>query len=361
MSFKKYEYGSASNMLLPKGCKYCVTGAKMVLFITGICKTGCFYCPISPEKKDKDVIFANERRITNLEEILEEAEMMDAEGTGITGGDPLTAMDRTIEAIKTLKEHFGRGHHIHLYTSSIDMKKAVELKNAGLDEIRFHPPMEQWDSFDVGILSKIVSIKGLDVGIEIPAIPGMEKELEQLIVAVVNAGVKFVNINEFEFSESNWNMMEDCGYEIKDELSSSILGSEEIAIGIMKKYKKYPIHFCSSSFKDGVQLRNRLLRRAKHIAKKYDLITEDGTLIKGIVYADDLDSAMIVLTKEHKVPSSLLHADRERNRIEIASWILERIADSLPYRCYVVEEYSTSDRMEVERTPLGKKQDQVVL
>jgi len=361
MSFKKYEYGSASNMLLPQGCKYCVTGSKMVLFITGICRTGCFYCPVSPEKKDKDVIFANERRITNLEEMLEEAEMMDACGTGITGGDPLTAVDRTIEAIKMLKGHFGKGHHIHLYTSSIDLDKVKKLRNAGLDEIRFHPPTEQWGSFDTSILSEIVSIKGLDVGIEVPAIPGMEEELERLVISVVNAGVKFVNINEFEFSESNWNMMEGRGYEIRDELSSSILGSEEIAIGIMKKHRRYPIHFCSSSFKDGVQLRNRLLRRAKHIAKKYDIITEDGTLIKGIVYADDLDSAVNTLTKEYGVPSSLLYADMDRNRIEIASWVLERIADRLPYKCYIVEEYSTSDRMEVERTPLGKKQDQMVL
>jgi Uncharacterized conserved protein related to pyruvate formate-lyase activating enzyme len=342
-------------MPLPKGCLHCKEGAKIVLVITGICDTGCFYCPISPGKKDKDVIFANERRVSNLSEILEEAEAMDALGTGITGGDPLMVMDRTVEAIKMLKDHFGRDHHIHLYTSSIDAEKARILAEAGLDEIRFHPPLREWEDFDNTELTKVISIRTLDVGIEVPAIPGHEKGLEHLILSAVDAGVDFVNINEFEFSESNWNMMEERGYVIKDELSSSISGSEEIAKNLMKRYRKYPIHFCSSTFKDGVQLRNRLLRRANNIAKDYEVITEDGTLIKGIIYTDDHEGTMRYLAEKFQVPPSLMGADPERGRVDIAPWILEEISKELQFKCYIIEEYSTSDRMEVERTPLNKR------
>ncbi len=61
---KRYEYGSASNCPLPEGCKHCINGSKMVLLITGRCGTDCFYCPISPEKKGKDVMYANERKIS---------------------------------------------------------------------------------------------------------------------------------------------------------------------------------------------------------------------------------------------------------------------------------------------------------
>ncbi len=327
----------------------------MVLLITGICGTDCFYCPISPEKKGKDVIYANERRITQLREALEEAESMDATGTGITGGDPLIMMDRTVEAIRMLKEHFGKEHHIHLYTSMVDPEKALALYEAGLDEIRFHPPMSQWESFDTDGLRSIIEGTGMDVGLEVPAISGYEKELEGLVLSVNDAGIGFININEFEFSESNWNMMEDRGFRIKDELSSAIHGSEEMALDLMIKYPDIPIHFCSSTFKDGVQLRNRLIRRANVTAKEYEVITEDGTILKGVVYADDLDDMHSLLMSKYRVPSHLIWINRDLGRVEIAPWVLERISKKLCSPCYIVEEYPTSDRMEVERIPLKSK------
>jgi len=324
----------------------------MVLFITGRCGTDCFYCPISPEKKGNDVMFANERRISELREMLDEAVSMDATGTGITGGDPLVVMERTVSAIRMLKEHFGPGHHIHLYTSMIDLKKSKELCENGLDEIRFHPSMSKWETMDFEVISGIISETSLDVGIEVPAIPGNEVILERLIVSASEAGVKFININEFEFSESNWNMMEEMGYRVKDDLSSAVAGSEEMVTELMRKYPKYPIHFCSSAFKDGVQLRKRLIRRANVIAKEHDVVTDDGTIIKGIVYADDLDEAMAAILKL-KVPKDLVFIDEDRKRIEVASWKLRKISKKLPYRSYIIEEYPTFDRMEVERMPLN--------
>jgi len=326
----------------------------MVLFISGRCGTDCFYCPISPEKKGKDVMFANERRISELSEMLEEAISMDAAGTGITGGDPLISMERTVSAIKMLKERFGQGHHIHLYTSAVDLKKAKELCDAGLDEIRFHPPMSQWETMDMNEISRVIRETTLDVGMEVPAIPGNEKGLERLVISAAEAGVNFININEFEFSESNWNMMEEMGYKVKDDLSSAVAGSEEMALDLMEKYPGYPIHFCSSSFKDGVQLRRRLIRRANVIAKKHDIVTDDGTIIKGVVYADDLDEAFAALSGL-RVPKDLMLIDADRKRIEVASWKLMKVSKKLPYKSYIVEEYPTFDRMEVERTPLDRK------
>ena len=326
----------------------------MVLFITGRCSTDCFYCPISPKKKGKDVMFANERMISDLSEMLEEAVSMDATGTGITGGDPLISMERTVSAIKMLKERFGPSHHIHLYTSAVDAAKAKELCAAGLDEIRFHPPMDQWGAMDFGEISEIISETSLDVGLEVPAIPGNEDGLERLVILASEAGVSFININEFEFSESNWNMMEEMRYTVKDDLSSAVAGSEEMAAHLMKKYPRCPIHFCSSAFKDGVQLRKRLIRRANVIAKKHDIVTDDGTIIKGIVCADDLNEAAAALS-EIKVPKELMLIDEERKRIEVAPWKLRKISKKLPYRSYIIEEYPTFDRMEVERTPLDHR------
>ena len=60
------------------------------------------------------------------------------------------------------------------------------------------------------------------------------------------------------------------------------------------------------------------------------------------------------MAETYNVPDELMFIDGDRNRLEIAPWILEEIGAELPYRCYIVEEYPTEDRMEVERTPIGR-------
>lgn len=353
MTCKQMDCGSAANGKLARGCQLCLEGAKMVLLVTGRCRASCFYCPVSPEKKGRDVIYANEGRCQTDADVLAEAESMDALGTGITGGDPSEALDRSVHYIQLLKGHFGSQHHIHLYTSVISLANAQRLEAAGLDEIRYHPPEALWTRMADTELKAVVAGTHLAVGLEVPALPGRETDLTALFAYAHEAGVQFINLNELEFSESNWDMMAAHHYEVKDELTSAVKGSAETALAVMAQYPNLRVHFCSSSFKDGVQLRQRLLRRANHIAQPYDVVTEDGTLVKGLVYADDLTAATDLLRTEYEVPDELIHLDAGRKRLEVAAWILEEVGRELPFKCYEVEEYPTADRLEVERTPLN--------
>ena len=83
---------------LAKGCVLCYQGAKMVLFVTGRCHRSCWYCPLSEERKGKDMVFANEHPIEIPAQAVEMAERMSALGTGVTGGEPLLCLDR-VDAI----------------------------------------------------------------------------------------------------------------------------------------------------------------------------------------------------------------------------------------------------------------------
>jgi len=346
---KKMECGSACTGHVAKGCEHCINGSKMVLLVTGQCKWGCYYCPVSLEKKGLDVIYADEAKVTSDEEIIAEAESIDATGTGITGGDPLLVIDRTVHMIELLKNRFGKEHHIHLYTATFNPEYAARLEAAGLDEIRFHPPVKMWTQMDKTGLKEIVDASSIDVGIEVPAIPGMEKELCQLVDYANSIGIDFINLNELEFSESNWDMMSTHGFDVKDDISSAILGSEDCAMYVMKKNKKANIHFCASSFKDGVQLRRRLIRRAEHICTDYQAVTDDGTLVRGFVYGDP--EAIVSKLKEFDVPEELYSV--LDNKVEVAPWVLEDIAEDLGFKCYASEQYPTADGLEVERTPLN--------
>jgi hypothetical protein len=140
-----------------------------------------------------------------------------------------------------------------------------------------------------------------------------------------------------------------------------VKGSQETAKKIIARIQKenltIGVHYCSVSFKDGVQLKNRLIRRAKNITAPYDVITKDGTLLKGVIYPSNLslESLLILLQKKKKIPAHLLCLDYEKERVEIAAWLLQKIGPYLTrqgHRCYIIEEYPTADRLEVERTPV---------
>lgn len=352
MTLQRFESGSAANGKLAKGCELCIQGAKMVLFVTGRCSAGCFYCPVSAEKKGRDVVYANEGRAMSDEDIVEECQAMDALGAGITGGDPSSNMERTLRYVRLLKGRFGKGFHLHMYTAEISLEKALRLQEAGLDEIRYHPTEDLWGRMEETELKDICSQTTMDVGIEVPALPGKEDDLVRLAHCAFSSGVDFMNLNELEFSESNWDMMGTHGYSVKDDLSSAVLGSEETAMKVLEALPDLPLHFCSSRFKDGVQLRNRLKRRAEHTAAPYDVVTDDGTVLKGVIYADDLEDAKRFMSETYEVPDELMAI--ERGRLEIAPWVLEEVGEELPFRCYVVEEYPTRDRLEVERTPMNR-------
>ena len=349
-------FGGFARGALPVGCRQCTDGSKMVLFVTGICSFHCFYCPVSDEKMYKDVVFADEKRVTKDEDVLEEAHAIQATGAGITGGDPLDAVERTCHYVRLLKREFGPEFHTHLYTMSTDADKIRRLAEAGLDEIRFHVPPGLWSraagSAFVGA-SRLARSLGLTVGLEVPLIPEREADLVRLIEWAGAEGLAFVNLNEMEFSEANFPRMKVHGYEMKHELSYGVKGADPVALRILERRWKTTVHYCTSGYKDGWQLRSRIKRRAENVAHPWDVITEDGTLLKGIVEGADLEPLMRDLAKTYHVPADLMGVDGPRKRLEIAPWILEKLAPKLHRPAFLVEEYPTSDGLEVERTRLA--------
>ena len=331
----------------------------MVLLVTGRCSSGCFYCPLSEGKKGRDVSFANERPIDNVEEAIEEARTIDAEGTGVTGGDPVEAMVRTTGMIWALKSEFGKGHHIHLYTARpLGIEDLRELRKAGLDEIRFHPPVDALGDVEATGYAEAVSLAaqlGMEAGYEVPVLPDHEDELRAFLSSLVGAkGEPFVNMNELEFSSTNAEELRTRDFLVRDDVSAAVSGSEELGRRLVDDFAPsgLRVHYCSAAFKDGIQLRRRLGRRAKNVVRPHELVTEDQTLFKGIVETNDPEAVARHLQAHFDVPSDLMVVDKEKNLLELAPWVIEELEDEIAGDCYLVEEYPTWDRLEVERTPV---------
>ena len=347
----KISGGSSYSGRLSIGCSMCARGEKMVLFISGICDAKCFYCPLSENRKMNDVMYADEMPISEVGGAILEAGLIKASGTGITGGDPMKYYQRTSEYITALKNEFGEGHHIHLYTISGSEPGIRAVARAGLDEIRFHPPEEIWGMMDRSVFKDRIrwaKEEGMDVAIEVPSLPGREAEMEKLLDFARRAEVDYVNLNELEFSETNYGSLLGHGYRVRGETSSGAKGSREAAIEMVRKFSEYSVHYCSASFKDGVQLRNRLKRRAKNIARNNDFITRDGTIIKGIIEAEDKEAAVSFLLTSG-VAHDQIFVNSKKNRVEFPAWMIDSLRKTDNFEIYQVEEYPTWDAIEVER------------
>ncbi|MCQ8902657.1 MAG: radical SAM protein [Methanothrix sp.] len=334
--------GSFHNYL-PPGCEICRQGASLVLFVTGICTRGCFYCPLSNERKGKDLIFANERMVSSPQDILEEAQAIDALGTGITGGEPLLRLDLVLDTIRMLKRELGRSHHIHLYTGILPGERVLsKLRDAGLDELRIHPDLEREDRSLAEALKSAMDL-GIEAGVEIPAISSA-----RWIAEAVQSADAFLNINELEFSETNADALRARGF-VADTDSCAAIGSESIARSFMRHNIK--LHYCSSVFKDAVQLRERLKRRAERVRREFDMVSDDGTLLTGVILTPDPRHAMRLLSDLGVPENMYILVDGE---IEMAAWILEEIADDVRHigSPYIIERYPTEDGLVVERIPL---------
>ena len=341
----------------------------MVLFVTGLCDSSCFYCPISAEKSGRDVVFADEMPVTDEADILFEVNAIKGEGAGISGGDPLCDLERTLKYIRLLKQEYGPNFHLHLYTSQNDVSEDVlrKLHEAGLDEIRFHPQTNDWSGIQRAIEMDML------VGLEVPAIPGKREDLKKIAKRAEEMGVSFLNINELEASETNFDRLVAMGMRLTNMESASIEGSASTAREFLKwsedGLQNLSVHFCSARFKDSVQMRRRLERRLEQTIRNFEERDEqDPLLIIGLIRAvhgcqlepEQLTFIHNTLQDEFDVPEDLMNIDETRRRVEVAPWIIEEISEQIKEMLVDIKdveigiafEYPTWDRLQTMFNPL---------
>lgn len=377
----KTKYYSYKIGRLAKGCQLCVKGEKSVLFITGLCSKHCFFCPISDQKWNKDVIYINEMPNADFKDVINEIKLCGSKGVGITGGDPLIKIERVVQFIKILKKEFGKNFHIHLYTplNLVNEKKIRELYKAGLDEIRFHPDLKDKKEWKKIELAKVFN---WDIGIEIPVIPGYGVYIKHLVdfIRILNltpgTKISFINLNELEISDTNANNLVDKGFRAKDDVSYGVKGSEELAFEILnfirKKKIKIDVHYCTTTLKDRIQLAKRIKKRALNIKKKYDILTKEGMLKRGVIYLSEfypgfgyndklmnlnkgvknkcikkLNKIKNELIKKYQIPGDLIDIDKKKIRILTSINLIKKIKIKKIKKAIIIE-YPTYDNMIVE-------------
>lgn len=372
--------GSRHVGVLPMGCMQCREGAKLVLFVTGLCDKECFYCPVSRDKMYRDVMFANERPIHagKWDDLVDECELIGAKGAGITGGDPMVVPERVVEVIRVLKEKFGSSFHIHLYTScAFDTAWIAKLKTAGLDEIRFHPEVADYarmqSSWHHPAIAEAVRV-GLTTTVEIPCVPNKTDDILALARYARDAGCSGLNMNELEFSEPNIVALKRRGLQLADDITQRVAGSRDTGLEVVERWSaaarsegtmgatrgtsRFALHFCSSPYKDAIQLMQRFRRRADRTMRPFEEQSEEGTLLYGVLKpknAENLGDLAERLRTEYEVQMDWVAVVGDH--VETAPAVAEELAEAgelseLDCTAWISEVHPTANRLEVERTPL---------
>jgi uncharacterized protein len=274
------------------GCKYCLRGEKVVLFMGGKCSRKCWYCSLSSSRKKCIKIFANERPIVWTKDLINEIIESNAKGIGITGGDPLINFRKTFRFAKKAKKKFGKNFHIHIYLplNLVTVKKIKKLSKY-VDEFRFHPSFlinKDKIQSEINLIKEISGILGKEkIGIELPLIPDKEKEIINFILKI-KYYISFLNLNEFEISETNFNVVTKK-YKLNDD-TCTIYNSKKVGLKILSVLKNsgLKIHLCTACTKDKYQYVNRL---KKHNILPFGNKISDGNVVYFATYPKNLRKA----------------------------------------------------------------------
>jgi len=326
---------------IAEGCKYCVKGRKLVLFISGKCSRNCWYCSLSEKRKNKDIIWANEREIKNTKQLIQESKESNSEGAGITGGDPLLFLGRTLKFASSLKKEFKSKFHIHIYlpTKLVSISNLKKLSRY-VDEVRFHPEF----ILDSSTISKDIKkiklaqlfFKKKNIGIELPMIPDKKNEILEFIKKT-SKDVGFINLNEFEISDTNFKIISKKYNISKD--TYTILNSKEAGIWILNQLNKLKIknnvHFCTACLKNNYQYKNRL---KLHDILKFGRKTSEGTVIYLSLYLKDLR----IQLKDFKNNFKGFYIDEKGKRIILSESLAKNLIRK-GFKVARVEEHPTYD------------------
>jgi pyruvate formate-lyase activating enzyme-like uncharacterized protein len=371
-----FPWGSLALGPISPGCRLCHAGRKLVVFVTGECHSSCYYCPISAERRGRDILLANERVILKeAEELVDEARISDSWGASFTGGDPGLVPDRVLRVAALLRKEFGSDYHMHVYVRPSEVLTQYFKTWANyIDEIRFHVRNKR----ELDLVAPAL-LHHWSVGLEVPVFPLKARNgvLWQRTRIILEEWVKlsrrfevqpWANLNEIEVSETNAALLrahdlEGDGYRILgcDE------GAKALFDWVVEKDLPLFLHYCSARTKDGKQLPNRLLLRARNVALPFDIIQEDsGLLIRGVIRSKKGSqqsfesllklwrSLLVVVEKED------MELDPLKSQILVNPLILDEEENLEMLRQvvgpdYIIgfsEEYPTTSRLETSFAPL---------
>jgi uncharacterized protein len=263
------------NRLSP-GCQCCGTGTWSCLFINNICNASCFFCPSTQneigEPSTSSISFSDPK------EYIEYIKKFNIKGVSISGGEPLITFDKSLRFIQDVRNAMGEEIYIWLYTNGLllDREKAIKLKEAGLDEIRFDLSAVGYKTAKIRHAAGIIE----NITVEIPAIPEDLEMLKNLLPKLKEEGVNFLHLHQLRCTLFNQENLRKKEYTFLHGPKVSILESELAALELISWERKnkigLPINYCSFIYKNKFQAISARNRCAPFLKNTFEDITQAG-------------------------------------------------------------------------------------
>lgn len=263
---------------LSVGCRLCGEGLWSCLFVNGICNAHCFFCPTEqPSRSDpktQGIAFPRAR------DYLDFVRRFGFKGVSLSGGEPLMTWDRSLHFASQIKNAFGDGIYLWLYTNGIlaDREKLSLLKKAGLNEIRINLRACGYSLEKVKLCVDLIPV----VTVEIPAVPEDEAILKRLVEDLAAIGVSHLNLHQLRCTPHNRKYLDPRGYTYIHGPKVTILESELCALRVLRFVKEngidLPVNYCSFVYKHRYQTSGLRRRCAAFVRRPYETITEGGMI-----------------------------------------------------------------------------------
>lgn len=249
------------NQLSP-GCLACQTSiGSATFFISLQCHRDCFYC-FNPNQENYDYFRENSVDVvTELRNLYASGEVI--RQLALTGGEPLLNKSETMRFFQTAHELFPKAS-TRLYTCGdhSDAETLQQLKDAGLDEIRFSIRMTDLEKGRSFTLERIALAKQYipRVMVEMPVLPDTLKEMKSILLRLDEIGIFGINLLELCFPFHNVEEFQRRGYRVKVQPfrvlynywyagGLPIAGSESTCVELvnfaLKSGLKLGVHYCS--------------------------------------------------------------------------------------------------------------------
>lgn len=243
-------------------CEDCRTGfGSSTYILTLACNRDCFFCT----NKNQMNYEGGQSRVNDVisdfkNDLKRYKEMKSA---ALTGGEPLLYPDKCAEFIKKVKKT-SKNVQTRIYTNGdlATPEILMQLKDAGLDEIRFGLKPDESGTVDGKILDIMrEAVRHIPrVMVEMPVFPGTLEKMKELMLTLDEMGIFGVNILEFlypwvhpeEYSKQGHEVAH-RPYEILFNYTYAgglpISGSEteclELLLFCAEKKVKMGVHYCS--------------------------------------------------------------------------------------------------------------------
>lgn len=179
-------------------CVACKKGIGSATFFVSLkCHRNCYFC-FNPNQVDYEY-YQHENR-----NLVEELALIKVEGhrlnhLAITGGEPLLHKEDVLACFRFASDAFP-ATYLRLYTcgDAADREALRQLKDAGLDEIRFSIRMHDLEKGHQHTIERIAEAREFipTVMVEMPVLPGAEETMKDVLLELDQLGIDSINLLE---------------------------------------------------------------------------------------------------------------------------------------------------------------------